>query len=128
MLPDICRSFGTTGFSKLFLWYLPNLVFGLNVKNVQNWGATIILANSRFSHHASAVHSREHSIRGIQIRRWHHEATDESTECTSGAFVIAPSAVATLLRNSFSIYDHSLAKVSVRAGSDSSPEGPKLRV
>jgi hypothetical protein len=35
MLPEMCRSFGTTGFIKLFL-VLPNLVFGLNVKTKQN--------------------------------------------------------------------------------------------
>jgi hypothetical protein len=97
-VPDATRDlqvFWDDQFYQIVFWYLPSLVFGLNVKNVQNWGATIILANSRFSHHASAVHSREHWIRRIQIRRWHHEATDESTECTSGAFVIATSAVTT---------------------------------
>jgi hypothetical protein len=31
MLPEICGSFGATGFVNCF-WYLPNLVFALNVK------------------------------------------------------------------------------------------------
>jgi hypothetical protein len=29
------------------IWYLPNLVFGRNVKTRPNWEATIILADSR---------------------------------------------------------------------------------
>jgi hypothetical protein len=67
----------------------------------------------------------------MQIIRWHDTATDESTECTSGTFVMAPSAVTTLFRISISIYDHSMATLSVRTvntGSDSSPEGLQLRV
>jgi hypothetical protein len=50
----------------------------------------------------------------MQIIRWHDTATDESTECTIGAFVIAPSAVTTLFRISISIYDQSIATLSVR--------------
>jgi hypothetical protein len=130
-VPDATRDlqvFWDDRFYQIVFWHLHILVFGLNVKTLPNWGATIILANSRFTHHASAAHSREHWIRGIQIRRWHNAAPDESSECTSGAFVIAPSAVTTLFRISFSIDDHSIATLSVRTGSDSSPEDPKLRV
>jgi hypothetical protein len=49
MLPEISGSFGTTGFMVLSncIWYLPNLVFGRNVKNRPNWEATITLADSR---------------------------------------------------------------------------------
>jgi hypothetical protein len=54
----------------------------------------------------------------MQIIRWHDTATDESTECTNGAFVIAPSTVATFFRNSISSYDHSIATLSVRTASD----------
>jgi hypothetical protein len=50
----------------------------------------------------------------MQLIRWHDTVTDESTECTSGAFVIAPSAVTTLFRISISIYDHSIGTLSVR--------------
>jgi hypothetical protein len=32
----------------------------------------------------------------MQLMRWHGTATDESTECTNGAFVIASSALTTL--------------------------------
>jgi hypothetical protein len=44
----------------------------------------------------------------MQLIRWRDEATDESTECTNGAFVIAPSAVTTVFRISISIYDLSI--------------------
>jgi hypothetical protein len=54
----------------------------------------------------------------VQLIRWQDTATDESTECTSGAFVIAPSAVTTLFRTSISIYDHSIAIMSVRTVSN----------
>jgi hypothetical protein len=54
----------------------------------------------------------------MQIIRWHDMATDESTKCTYGAFVIAPSAVTTLFRISFSIYDQSIATLSVRTASE----------
>jgi hypothetical protein len=54
----------------------------------------------------------------MQLIRWHDTATDESTECTNGAFVIALSAVTTLFRISISIYDHSIAKLSVRTMSN----------
>jgi hypothetical protein len=50
----------------------------------------------------------------MQIIRWHDTATDESTECTNAAFVKAPSEVTTLFRISISIYDHSIATLSVR--------------
>jgi hypothetical protein len=50
----------------------------------------------------------------MQLIRWHDTVTDESTECTSGAFVIAPSAVTTLFRISISIYDHSIETLSGR--------------
>jgi hypothetical protein len=53
-------------------------------------------------------------------------ATDESTECTSGAiFFIAPSAVTTLCRISIPV---SQQLCSDTVGSDSSPEGSKLRL
>jgi hypothetical protein len=45
----------------------------------------------------------------MQLIRWHDTVTDESTDCTSGASVIAPSAVTTLFRISISIYDYSIA-------------------
>jgi hypothetical protein len=47
----------------------------------------------------------------MQLLR-HDTVTDESTECTSGAFVIAPSAVTTVFRISISIYDHSAETLS----------------
>jgi hypothetical protein len=50
----------------------------------------------------------------MQLIRWHDTATDESTECTNGAFVVAPSAVTTIFRISIFIYDHSVATLSVR--------------
>jgi hypothetical protein len=50
----------------------------------------------------------------MQLIRWHDTVTDESPECTSGAFFIAPSAVTTLFRISISIYDHSIATLPVR--------------
>jgi hypothetical protein len=37
-------------------------------------------------------------IIGMQFIRWHDTATDESIECTNGAFFIAPSEVMTLNR------------------------------
>jgi hypothetical protein len=54
----------------------------------------------------------------MQLIRWHDTAADEPTECTNGAFLIAPSAVTTLLRISISIYDHSIATLSVRTVSN----------
>jgi hypothetical protein len=54
----------------------------------------------------------------MKLIRWHDTATDESTEWTNGAFVIAPSAVTTLFRISISIYDHSIATLSVRTVSN----------
>jgi hypothetical protein len=54
----------------------------------------------------------------MQLIRWHGTATDESTECTSGAFVIVPSAVTTLFRISIYIYDRSVAILSMRTVSN----------
>jgi hypothetical protein len=54
----------------------------------------------------------------MKLIRCHDIATDESTECTSGAYVIEPSAVTTLFRISISIYDHSIAALSVRTVSN----------
>jgi hypothetical protein len=51
----------------------------------------------------------------MQLIRWHDTATDESTECTNGAFVIASSAVTTLFRIGISIYDHSKATLSEKS-------------
>jgi hypothetical protein len=68
------------------------------------------------THHASAVHSCLHWIRGMQLIRWHDTATDESTECPN-AFVIVPSAVTILFRISIFIYDHSIATLSVSVDS-----------
>jgi hypothetical protein len=50
----------------------------------------------------------------MQIIRWHDTATDESTECTNNAFIIAPSALTTLFRIGISIYDHFIAALAVR--------------
>jgi hypothetical protein len=54
----------------------------------------------------------------MKLIRWHDTAADEPTECTNGVFVIAPSAVTTLFRISISIYDHSIATLSVRTVSN----------
>jgi hypothetical protein len=54
----------------------------------------------------------------MQLIRCHDTASDERTECTNGAFVIAASAVTTLFRISISIYDHSIATLSVRTVSN----------
>jgi hypothetical protein len=64
----------------------------------------------------------------MQIKRWRDTATDESAECTNGAFVIAPSAVTALFRISFSIYDRSIATLAVRTASDGGVTlAPKVR-
>jgi hypothetical protein len=99
MLPEICRSFRTTGFINLFLVLF--LIWFLDLMSKKPRIVTIIWLTVDY---ASAV----------QLIRWHDTATDESTECTSGAFVIAPSAVATLFRISIFIYDHSVATLSAR--------------
>jgi hypothetical protein len=50
----------------------------------------------------------------MQIIRWHDTATDESTECTNGVFVIAPSAVTTLFIIGISTLRSLIATLSVR--------------
>jgi hypothetical protein len=92
------------------------LVFGLDVRNRTNWEATIIWLTVDYAPRIGCAFSLTSDTR-ILIR-WHDTATDESTKCTSGAFVIAPSAVTTLFRISISIYDHSIATLSVRTVSN----------